>query len=147
MAKQAQDKGNLPPKQNQNGDQLVSEQDLDKMLNNIEKLAKSGSKDLAEQMLSELKDILDRLQTGNFADNAKQQRAAKMMKDMNDLISKQQKLLDDTFGAKRERGRREGEDFKVSPPGPPMEFGPGMFMDPFGGRAADAQAGQSTGGQ
>ena len=73
---------------------------------NIEKLAKSGSKDLAEQMLSELKDILERLQTGNFADNAKQQRASKMMKDLNDLVSKQQKLLDDTFKAKREQSRR-----------------------------------------
>ena len=105
LAEQAQQKGNLPEQQNdKNGDQLVSEQELDKLLDNIEKLAKSGSKDLAEQMLSELKDILDRLQTGTFSDNAKQQRAAKMMKDLNDLVSKQQKLLDDTFKAKREQG-------------------------------------------
>jgi len=53
-------------------------------------------------MLSELKDILDRLQTGNFADNAKQQRAAKMMQDLKELTSQQQKLLDETFQAKRE---------------------------------------------
>ena len=54
-------------------------------------------------MLSELKDILDRLQTGNFAENAQQQRASRMMKDLSDVISKQQKLLDDTFKAKREQ--------------------------------------------
>ncbi len=135
MAKQAQEKGNMPPAENPNGDQLVSQQDLDKMLNNIEKLAKSGSKDLAEQMLSELKDILDRLQTGNFSDDAKQQRANKMMKDLSDVIAKQQKLLDDTFAAKREeKGEgQQADQFEVSPPGqPPMQWGPGIYMAPFG---------------
>ena len=133
LAEQAQQKGNLPEQQSQDGDQMVSDQELDKLLDNIEKLAKSGSKDMAEQMLNELKDILERLQTGTFADNAKQQRASKMMKDLNDLVSKQQKLLDETFKAKREQGsQQQNGAFNVSPPGQPMEFGPGIFMAPFG---------------
>ena len=61
LAEQAQQKGNLPEQKSQNGEQVVSDQDLDKLLDNIEKLAKSGSKDMAEQMLSELKDILEHL--------------------------------------------------------------------------------------
>ena len=149
LAEQAQQKGNLPEHQNdKNGDQVVSDQELDKLLDNIEKLAKSGSKDMAEQMLSELKDILDRLQTGTFSDNAKQQRAAKMMKDLNDLVSKQQKLLDDTFKAKREQGGgKEADQFNVSPPGQPMEFGNGMYMEPFGTPQEDGQTnGQSSEG-
>ena len=93
------------------------------MLSNIQKLAQSGSKDMAEQMLSELKDILDRLQTGNFADNAQQQRAGRMMKDLSDIVSNQQKLLDETFTAKREQSataaRRSdavrGEPARASP--------------------------------
>ena len=101
LASQQQDKGNMSPQAEQNGDQLVSQQDLDKILKNIENLAQSGSKDMAERMLSELKDILDRLQTGNFAENAQQQRASRMMKDLSDIVSNQQKLLDDTFAAKR----------------------------------------------
>jgi uncharacterized protein (TIGR02302 family) len=133
LAEQAQQKGNLPEQKSQDGEQVVSDQELDKLLDNIEKLAKSGSKDMAEQMLSELKDILERLQTGTFSDNAKQQRASKMMKDLNDLVSKQQKLLDETFKAKREQGGNQQNDaFNVSPPGQPMEFGPGIFMAPFG---------------
>ena len=149
LAEQAQQKGNLPEQQNdKNGDQVVSDQELDKLLDNIEKLAKSGSKDMAEQMLSELKDILDRLQTGTFSDNAKQQRAAKMMKDLNDLVSKQQKLLDDTFKTKREQGGgKEADQFNVSPPGQPMEFGNGMYMEPFGTPQEDGQTnGQSSEG-
>jgi len=148
LAEQAQQKGNLPEQKNQNGDQVVSDQELDKLLNNIEKLAKSGSKDLAEQMLSELKDILDRLQTGTFSDSAKQQRVGKMMKDLNDLVSKQQKLLDETFKAKREQGGgKQADQFNVSPPGQPMEFGPGIYMAPFGNPQEEGDLnGQTTEG-
>jgi uncharacterized protein (TIGR02302 family) len=133
LASQQQDKGNMQPQAEQNGDQLVSQQDLDKLLSNIQKLAQSGSKEMAERMLSELKDILDRLQTGNFAENAQQQRAGRMMKDLSDIVSNQQKLLDDTFAAKRQQNSsNEGADqFEVSPPGQPMEFGPGMSMAPL----------------
>jgi len=133
LASQQQDKGNMSPQAQQDGDQLVSQQDLDKILKNIQDLAQSGSKEMAERMLSELKDILDRLQTGNFAENAQQQRASRMMKDLSDIVSNQQKLLDDTFAAKREQGASNGDNqqFEVSPPGQPMEFGPGMSMAPL----------------
>ena len=134
LAEQAQKNGNPAPDQkSKDGEQTVSDQELDKLLNNIEQLAKSGSKELAEQMLSELKDILERLQAGTSTDNAKQQRMSKMMKDLNELVSKQQKLLDETFKARREQGGNQQNDaFNVSPPGQPMEFGPGIFMAPFG---------------
>ena len=150
LASQQQNKGNMPEQaQQQNGDQLVSQQDLDKLLKNIENLAQSGSKDLAERMLSELKDILDRLQTGNFADNPQQQRAGRMMKDLGDLVSKQQKLLDDTFKAKRDQGGgKQADQFNISPPGQPMEFGPGIYMSPFGMPQENSEAnGQSEGSE
>jgi uncharacterized protein (TIGR02302 family) len=173
LASQQQNKGNMPEQaqQQQNGDQLVSQQDLDKLLKNIENLAQSGSKDLAERMLSELKDILDRLQTGNFAESPQQQRAGRMMKDLSDLVSKQQKLLDDTFKANREQQQNSGGDqnqagqFEVSPPGQPMDFGNGLNMAPLfempgeneqggfkaqgpsGGRGQPQQPGQAEMGQ
>lgn len=148
LASQQQDKGNMQPQGEQNGDQLVSQQDLDKLLNNIQKLAQSGSKEMAERMLSELKDILDRLQTGNFAENAQQQRAGRMMKDLSDIVSNQQKLLDDTFAAKRQQNssNEAGDEFEVSPPGQPMEFGPGMSMAPlFEEMPGEAQQGSAKG--
>jgi uncharacterized protein (TIGR02302 family) len=153
MASQEQDKGNMPMGQPQNGDQLVSQQDLDKMLKSIEDLAESGSKEMAERMLSELNDVLDRLQTGNFAENAKQQRAGRNMKDLNSLVSDQQKLLDDTFAEKRKQqeGRGEGggdDQFQVRPPGSPMQFGPGMSMSPFFDRPPQsAEGGPKSQGQ
>jgi uncharacterized protein (TIGR02302 family) len=149
LSQQAQDKGNMAKQeQQQNGDQLLSQQDLDKMLSNIEKLAQSGSKEMAERMLSELKDIIERMQAGNMPENAKQQRASQMMKDLNDVISKQQKLLDDTFEAKRQQGERNGEQsqqFEVSPPGQPMDFGPGMGIAPFADMPGEAEQGAIKG--
>jgi uncharacterized protein (TIGR02302 family) len=149
LASQAQEKGNIAQQQqSQNGDQLVSQQDLDKMLKSIEELAKSGSKELAERMLSELKDVLERLQTGNFAENAKQQRAGRMMKDLSDVISQQQKLLDDTFNAKREQGGNQGgtgDQFEVSPPGQPFDFGPGMSMSPLFDLPGEGEQGAQKG--
>jgi len=148
LASQQQDKGNMQPQGQQNGDQLVSQQDIDKMLSNIQKLAQSGSKEMAERMLSELKDILDRLQTGNFAENAQQQRVGRMMKDLSDIVSNQQKLLDDTFAAKRQQSSsgEPNDQFEVSPPGQPMEFGPGMSMAPlFEETPGEAQQGSMKG--
>jgi uncharacterized protein (TIGR02302 family) len=154
LAQQQQEKGNMPePQAQQNGDDLVSQQDLDKMLKNIQDLAEAGSKDMAERMLSEMNDILDRLQTGNFPENAQQQRAQEMMKDLDDVVGDQQKLLDDTFAKKREQrqgqsGNQQGQ-FEVSPE--PMPFAPGMSMTPFsdqipqsgeGGARAQGQSGR-----
>jgi uncharacterized protein (TIGR02302 family) len=133
----------------QEGDQLVSPRDLDKMLSNIEQLAQSGSRDLAERMLSELNDLLQRLETGSFAESEEQQRARQMMKDLSDLVNNQQKLLDDTFAAKRKQaaasGRNSQQQFPVSPPGQPMEFAPGMGMTPFEDLPGQAQQGPLKG--
>jgi uncharacterized protein (TIGR02302 family) len=130
LASQQQENGEQSPLTPKGNDQLLSQQDLEKILNNIQQLAQSGSKDLAERMLSELKDLLERIETGSPAETEQQQRARRTMKDLSDLVSNQQKLLDDTFAAKRQQAARSGEgdgqQFEVSPPGQPMEFGPGM---------------------
>jgi uncharacterized protein (TIGR02302 family) len=133
-SQQQQQNSETSPLAQQDSDQLLSQQDLEKILNNIQQLAQSGSKDLAERMLSELKDLLERIETGSAAETEQQQRARLMMKDLSDLVSNQQKLLDDTFAAKRQqaaRGGGDGQQFEVSPPGQPMEFGPGMSMSPL----------------
>jgi len=116
-------------------------------------LAEAGSKEMAERMLSELNDILDRLQTGNLPENAKQKRASRMMKDLDDVVSDQQKLLDDTFAEKRQQQGKGGggDQFEVSPPNQQMDFGQGMGMAPFldqmpqsgqGGPKAQGQSGR-----
>ena len=82
------------------------------MLKQIEDLAKTGSKDAAKQMLSQLRDMLENLQGGQ--QQAQDGRAQQMMRNLDELsnlIGKQQQLLDETFRA-RQQGRegQEGEN-------------------------------------
>ncbi len=93
----------------QNKDQqFLSSQDLDRMMKNIEDMAKNGSREQAQQMLSELRDLLDRLQSSKQAE-ANQQRSREMMEKMDqlgNLVGKQQQLMDETFGQMRKDGER-----------------------------------------
>jgi hypothetical protein len=69
-------------------------------------MARSGNRELAEQMLNELRDLLDRLQTGRMGDQRQTQRLGKMMDEFGEIIGQQQRLLDDTFGQQRKDGQR-----------------------------------------
>ena len=95
----------------QNG-QSLNEKDLQQMLKQMEEMARSGNKDAAQQMLAQLRDLLDRLQSGKQAGQGQGQdgRGGKMrqlMDKFGNMIGKQKKLLDDTF--KQGRSRRNGE--------------------------------------
>ncbi len=131
QANRSGDPQNQP--QSETGDETVSQQDLDKLLDSIEQLAKSGAKDLAERMLSEMKDVLERLQNGNMAQNAEQQQMAKSMKELQDMIREQQKLLDDTFEARRQEPQPPGGEGQQGEQQSDMQFNPdGEHGDPMG---------------
>ena len=152
LAAQQKDQAEMTGQTPQDRDDMVSQQDLDKMLESIKDLAEAGSKDMAEKMLSELNDILDRLQANNLPQGEQQQQAQKTMRDLDEVASDQQKLLDETFAEKRKQRQGQGQgrsqnQFDVSPPGSPMGFGDGMspLMDqmPQGGQSGARAQGQS----
>ncbi len=98
----------------QNPSQFMRPRDLDRMLKQLEQMAKQGSKQQAQEMLSQLRDLLDRLQSGRMARGQQQQngRGQQMMKMLNqfgDLIGKQQRLMDDTHGSRRQQGQQRGQ--------------------------------------
>ena len=107
MQKNAE-KDNPSGEQQEQGEQL-GQQNLDQMMNDLERSAREGSREEAEKMLSELRELMDRLQAGNTPEaRAEQQRAQQMMKKLNelsDLAGRQQKLMDDTFGEQRKPGQ------------------------------------------
>jgi len=86
--------------------QFMTPQDLDQLLRNLENMARSGNRDMAQQMLSQLRDPLDRLQSGRMADQGQSQRFGQMMYEFGNLLGRQQQLLDDTFGQQRRQGER-----------------------------------------
>lgn len=88
--------------------QRLSQRDLQKMLDQLEEMAKSGSKDAAQQMLSELRDMLERLQQGQQnAQGGDGNEMGQMLEKFGDLITRQRQLMDETFGA--QQGQQNGE--------------------------------------
>jgi uncharacterized protein (TIGR02302 family) len=84
--------------------QVMTPQDLEQMLRNLENMARSGNRDMAQQLLSELRDLLDRLQSGRMVDQGQNRRFGQMMDQFGNIIGRQQRLLDDTFNEQRQQG-------------------------------------------
>lgn len=83
---------------NQFGNQrIVTSQELDQMLKQIEDLARTGSKDAARQMLSELRDLLENAQSSKQGNNTQSREMMNALNGLSEIISKQQKLLDETY--------------------------------------------------
>ena len=96
-----------PKAGDQQNAQELNSQDLDQMLKQMEQMAQSGNKDAAQQMLSQLRDLLDRLQSGKMAKGGQGGQMRQLLDKFGNLIGKQKKLLDDTF--KQGRDRRNGD--------------------------------------
>lgn len=89
--------GQMDQNQQMQQGQRVSPQDLQKMLDMIEKLAHSGANEAAEQMLSQLEDILRNLRPGMPQQGQAQEGPmSEMLDKLSDLMRQQQKLMDDT---------------------------------------------------
>jgi hypothetical protein len=102
--------GNQPQDQQQG--QAISPQDLQKMLDMIEQLAQSGANDAAQQLLSQLEDILRNLQPGASQRQQGQQGDSplgQMLDQLSDLMRKQQDLMDDTQRMQQGESGTEGD--------------------------------------
>ncbi|MEZ5840393.1 MAG: TIGR02302 family protein [Hyphomicrobiales bacterium] len=76
----------------------ITPQDLDRMLGELENLAKSGARDAARQMLSELQRMMENLETGNSGQSDPVAgEMNKAMEELADMIRRQQQLMDETF--------------------------------------------------
>ena len=97
--RQQQGKNNnaaMPP-----NSKTVSPQDLQQLLDKIERLAKSGSTDAAAQMLSELQDILELIQNAQAGSGEEDKESMQRLDHMTDMLRQQQQLLDETFRAQQ----------------------------------------------
>ena len=100
----------MPPGFDQS--QTMRQEDLERMMRQIEDMARNGSRDAAQQMLSQLRDLLDRLQNGRMAQGQQGQGGQQMMQMMDELgniIGGQQRLMDDTFGEQRGQPGQQGQ--------------------------------------
>ena len=103
MAEQARRNAAKNPQQQQQqrnpNAQQIRPQDLARMMDMIENLARSGAKDAAQEMLAQLNRILENLQAGTpqMGDPNRQSQLSKMLDQLGELMGKQQELMDRTF--------------------------------------------------
>jgi uncharacterized protein (TIGR02302 family) len=158
MQKKAAQEGG-PQDQPPPDDQLqeLGQQDLDQMLKNLERSARQGSREEAQKMLSELRELMDRLEASNSPEaRAQQRRAAEMMKKLNtlsDLTSRQQQLMDETFGQQRQQqgmgrgGSQDDPNGQDSPHTGRGQQGQGMQQGRDGRSGQTGQGQEGEGGQ
>ncbi|NRP69942.1 hypothetical protein ILFOPFJJ_00818 [Ensifer psoraleae] len=115
---------------------VLRQQDLQKMMDQIENLARSGARDQARQLLSELQRMMNNLQAGRMPQMGEQNNAMRQQMDkLGQLMQQQQQLMDETFKldqALRDRMQRgdplQGEDNELF--GQDMPQDPGQRNDP-----------------
>lgn len=123
--KQAQDQ---PNQAQQPPGKVVTPQDLQKMLDMIDKLSKSGNNEAAQQLLSQLEDILRNLKPGmpqqGQQGQAQQSPLGQMLDKLSDLMRKQQKLMDETQRMPQQ-GMNEDDPSSGQQPGQDSQQGMG----------------------
>lgn len=83
------------PRQSQQG-RMITREDLQKMLDALEDMAKGGSKDAAQQLLSELDRMLQNMQPGMAQQGQADGEMSEMMDQLGEMMRRQQGLMDET---------------------------------------------------
>jgi uncharacterized protein (TIGR02302 family) len=90
--------------------QVLTREELQRMMDRARDLARSGSRDAARNMLSQLQNLLENLRTGRVSRQPGQRSAERSMRELNDLLHRQQKLLDKTFRESMQGSRQRGQN-------------------------------------
>ncbi len=153
LQKQAEANGQEQQDGQDPNNQTLSQQDLDRMMKNIEEMAKNGAREQAQQMLSELRDLMERMQTGRMAEEKQRQNreAMQKMEELGSMVGEQQKLMDDTFSEMREQdqpGQRPQQRPGQQPrPGQKGQAQQGQKGQPLPGQKGQQQGQQGQGQQ
>lgn len=149
MQKQAQKNGS-PQDQGMDEQQQLGGNDLEQMLQDLERNAKQGAREEAEKMLSELRELMDRLQAETPESRQANQRAKEMMNKLSaldDLADKQRQLMDETFGEQRQKRSSRGGTQPGNPSDNNQQGEQGQPNDQGGGQQGQGQQGQGQQGR
>jgi len=122
--------------------QVITGRDLQRMLDRARELARNGMRDQARELLSQLQNMLENLRMARPGEMQQQgtNQAQQMMRNLHELMQRQQQLLDRSF-----RAQRQGQQGQRGQPGQPGQQGqqgqqPGDQQD--GGADMSDAAGQ-----
>ena len=138
--------------QNQPQGQEMRQSDLERMMDQIENLAKSGNRDQAEQLLSQLQDMMNNLQAGRQpqqGQNGQQSEMRQQMDKLGEIMRRQQETMNETFrmdqmqrGQQGEPGEQDGEGENGQQQGEGQQPGQGMTPEEFAEALKQLQEGQ-----
>ena len=100
---------NQQAQQNRMSQNTLRQRDLDNMLDQIENLARSGARDQAQELLSQLQQMMNNLQAGR--QQQQQQQGGPMREQMDklgELMRQQQQLMNETFNLDQQQQGRPG---------------------------------------
>ncbi|MHA1527788.1 MAG: DUF4175 domain-containing protein [Alphaproteobacteria bacterium] len=125
LVRQALERGLEPGDEGQGGEsRMLSQQDLEEMLDELQRRAESGLRDQARDMLSELSRMLENLQAGRQQQHGSGGERA--LEALQEMIQRQRDLADRTFDELRQQrrdGQRDGRTGRGERP-QPGEGGP-----------------------
>ena len=93
-------------------DRTITQDDLNRMLNQIEEMMRKGDIAEAQRLLDQLRKILENLQTARPNSRMTDPLAREMnrsMQEMDDMVREQQQLRDDTFRENQQRRTQRGQ--------------------------------------
>lgn len=138
----------------QNGEEL-RRNDIDRMLDQIEELARSGARDKAQELLSQLQNMMNNLQAGRHQrqqGDGQQSEMRQQMDKLGEIMRRQQEMMNETHRLDQmrrgERGQQPGEQRGQSgeQPGDDGEQGQrgrgGMSAEEFAEALRQLQQGQ-----
>lgn len=100
------------PNHSESEGQRIGQEDLQNLLDKVDQFARAGARDAARELLSELQDILENLKNAQSnPPSAEMQAGQEMLKELGDLMRRQQNLLDETFRRSRE-GTKDSQQSK-----------------------------------
>jgi len=107
---------------------VLSQRDLQSMLNKLEELSRSGAKDAAQAMLQELQQMMENLQMATPDTNGDDNDAMSALDELGDMIRQQQDLRDRTFKQGQDQRQQDSRQQPGSPRG--QQGRPGQPQQP-----------------
>ncbi|MFC5586206.1 TIGR02302 family protein [Nitratireductor kimnyeongensis] len=149
FAERAQQNPNMAQQLPENS-QMLNQNDLDRMLDQIEELAKSGARDQARELLSQLENMMNNLQAGRSQQGQSGNQQSEMrqqMDELGNLMRRQQELMNETFrmdqmqrGQRNEQGQEgQGQQGEQDQQGQQGQQGQGNGQQPGEGQGMSPQ--------
>lgn len=86
-------------------ERMISRQDIERMMREIEELMRSGARDAARQRMAQLREMLEALRNARPSMQGRGQQQ-EQLDELSDMIREQQRLMDQTF-RERQQGRQQ----------------------------------------